>query len=177
MARYAQIPQPPELLTVEAVSGVGASFTALYYSYLLPVLTIVFGLYFSKGGPSLEDWIVSLIPVINWISLIILLLPIPPAYRHASALFLSLILCAILGVIMSELYLRITNMVVNGRKPQENARRQKVYEEAKAAALKAADPIKAAQDHRLRSQIRELESLAKTVDEKKAEVRRLLATL
>ncbi len=65
----------------------------------------------------------------------------------------------------------------NGNKPLENARRQKVYEDAMAAALKAAEPIKAAEDHRLRCQIRELEGLAKTVCEKEADVRRMLATL
>jgi hypothetical protein len=65
----------------------------------------------------------------------------------------------------------------NGRKPLENARRQKAYQEACAVALQAAEPIKAAQDHRLRCQIRELEGLAKTVGEKETDVRRILATL
>ena len=65
----------------------------------------------------------------------------------------------------------------NGNRPRENARRQKAYEGAMAAALKAAEPLKAAEDHRLRCQIRELEGLAKTVGEKEADVRRILATL
>jgi hypothetical protein len=67
--------------------------------------------------------------------------------------------------------------VANGSRPAENSRRQKAYAEARAVALKAAEPLKAAEDHRLRCQIRELEGLAKTVGEKKADVRRLLATL
>jgi hypothetical protein len=65
----------------------------------------------------------------------------------------------------------------NGKRPAENARRQKAYEKAKAAALEAAVPLKAAEDHRLRIQIRELEGLAKTVGEKATDVRRILATL
>jgi len=65
----------------------------------------------------------------------------------------------------------------NGSRPLENARRQKAHEEAVAAALKAAEPIKAAGDHRLRCQLPELEGLAKTVGEKEADVRRIPATL
>lgn len=174
--RYAKLPQPPELLALQDVSGVGASFAGLYYSYLLPVLTMGFGMYFSYGGPTLGEWIANLIPVINWISLLILLLPIPPVYKHASTFFSSLILLAILGAILVPICSHIANMMVNGPKPQENARRQKAYDKAVATALKAAEPLKAAQDHRLRTQIRELESLAKTIGEKEAEVTRLLPT-
>jgi hypothetical protein len=67
--------------------------------------------------------------------------------------------------------------IANGDKPRENARRQEAHEAAVAAALRAAKPVKAAEDHRLRSQIRELEGLAKTVTGKEADVRRILATL
>jgi hypothetical protein len=72
-------------------------------------------------------------------------------------------------------YFRV--MATNGNRPVENARRQYAYEEAKAAALKGAERTKSAEDHRLRLQIRELEGLAKTVGEKEADVRRILATL
>ena len=65
----------------------------------------------------------------------------------------------------------------NGTMPEENARRQHAYREAVAAALKAAEPVKAAADHRLRVQIRELESLLKTLGERQEDVRRILATL
>ena len=44
-------------------------------------------------------------------------------------------------------------------------------------AWKAAEIAKAAQDHRLSCQIRELESLAKTVGEKEAEIRQLMTSL
>jgi len=43
--------------------------------------------------------------------------------------------------------------------------------------LKAAEPIKAAQDHRLRCQIRELDGLIKTVTEKADGIRKILRTL
>jgi hypothetical protein len=65
----------------------------------------------------------------------------------------------------------------NGSRPFENARRQKAYEEARASALKAAEPVKAAQDHRLRCQIRELEGLITTVTKKAEDVRGILRTL
>jgi hypothetical protein len=67
--------------------------------------------------------------------------------------------------------------MANGTRPAENSRRQHAYEEATAMALRAAEAIKAAEDHRLRCQIRELEGLAKTIGEKEADVRRILATL
>ena len=65
----------------------------------------------------------------------------------------------------------------NGKRPAENVRRQRAYEAARTEALEAAEPIKAAQDHRLRCQIRELEGLITTVTEKAEDVRRLLRTL
>lgn len=65
----------------------------------------------------------------------------------------------------------------NGNRPCENARRQKTYEDAAAAALSVAERTKAAEDHRLRYRIRELEGLIKTVAEKEADVHRILSTL
>jgi hypothetical protein len=85
----------------------------------------------------------------------------------------------ILSAIAFGLSLRRNLMarVANGNRPLENARRQRAYEEAREAALKAAEPVKAAQDHRLRCQIRELEGLIETVTDKAEDVRRLLITL
>jgi hypothetical protein len=71
-------------------------------------------------------------------------------------------------------------MVANGGKPSENsrrrrefARRQKEHEKAVARALKAAEPIKAAEDYRLLTNIRGLESEIRAVREKAEAVRRL----
>lgn len=65
----------------------------------------------------------------------------------------------------------------NGNRPLENARRQKEYERAVTEALKAGEPVQAAQDHRLRCQIRELDGLIKTYTDKAEDVRRILRTL
>jgi len=65
----------------------------------------------------------------------------------------------------------------NGRAPSENARRKRGYEAACTTARKAAEPVKAAQDHRLTVQIRELDGLIKTVTEKAEDVRGILRTL
>ncbi|MGA2324565.1 MAG: hypothetical protein ABSG22_12055 [Sedimentisphaerales bacterium] len=95
-------------------------------------------------------------------------------------------LCLLAVVITSPFYLvtliiglvpALTARIANGKRPQENARRQKAYEAAYAVALKAAEPVKAAQDHRLRSRICELEGLITTMTEKAEDVRRILATL
>ena len=63
----------------------------------------------------------------------------------------------------------------NGTHPQENARRQKAYKQARSEALKAAEPTKAAQDHRLRLNIRDAEAGMKMLAEKSEEIRRLVA--
>ena len=65
----------------------------------------------------------------------------------------------------------------NGNRPQENAHRQLKYERDMAAAMKDAERKKAAEDHRLRVQIRELEGEINAVGEKVAEVRQILTTL
>lgn len=51
------------------------------------------------------------------------------------------------------------------------------HEAAVAAALSAAVPLKEAQDHRLRCQIRDLAGLAQTVSEKETAVRQIVAKL
>lgn len=65
----------------------------------------------------------------------------------------------------------------NGDRPMENARRQEAYEAACAAAIRAAEPTKAAQDHRLRCQIRELDGLIETVTERAEKLRGILRNL
>lgn len=68
-------------------------------------------------------------------------------------------------------------VAANGSLPQENARRRKEHDDAVAASIRDAEPRKAAEDHRLRIQIRELESLTKTVSAKETAVRDLLKSL
>ena len=88
-------------------------------------------------------------------------------------LFLCALICS--GLIVPCLYLRI--LVANGKKPQENARRERAYEEDMATAMRDAERNKSAEDHRLRVQIRELEGEIKAVGDKAEDVRRILTSL
>jgi hypothetical protein len=79
--------------------------------------------------------------------------------------------------ILYSLFTFIRTNVANGNRPAENARRKNAYEREMAAAMREAERKKAAEDHRLRVQIRELEGEIKAVSEKMAGVRRILATV
>ncbi|MSV32351.1 MAG: hypothetical protein EXQ57_07510 [Bryobacterales bacterium] len=156
--RYAQLPRPPEFLKLEDVPPFWKGFMAggtgcvfWFYSLFSTLLTVI-GV--ALHGPSSSNVFEIFLNggfFLNWVPL--------------------------LGMVIysASKHLRVKN--ANGNKPLENARRKKAHEAAVAAALKAAIPLKEAQDHRLRCQIRDLEGLAKTVDEKAAEIRRILATL
>jgi hypothetical protein len=161
--RYAKFPNPPELLPVVEVPPLGP---LLWWSFVWGVGTwfcvgiVCVVLYFplmligavimgsDQAGKDLAGAIAGIGPLIALI--------VPSA------------------VILSP---HFKAWAANGKRPVENARRQKAYEEARASALKAAEPVKAAQDHRLRCQIREVEGLITTVTEKAEDVRRLLRTL
>jgi hypothetical protein len=151
--RYAKLPNPPELLPLVPVPPIGPIvWSSVGYSigwvFVLFCVYIIVELARELGIHSIPK---------NWAD--------PP-------LILGWLLIWVLTFVP---YIKAN--AANGERPLENARRQKAYEEACAAALRAAEPIKAAEDHRLRCQIRELEGLAKTVGEKEADVRRILATL
>lgn len=83
---------------------------------------------------------------------------------------------SVLAALISQVP-HFATMYANGTKPMENARRADAHQRAVGAALKAAEPVKAAADHRLRVQIRELEGLIKTLSEKQQSVRRILGNL
>ena len=148
--RYAKLPNPPELLSLKPVPALWP----LVGRSLLQGLGMFFGLTLLLGlvGTISSDAIVD-----NTVSIILLLATVAPAAVLLTPYFKA--------------------KAANGKRPAENARRQKAYEKAYAEALQAAEPIKAAQDHRLRCQIRELEGLITTVTEKAEDVRRLLRTL
>lgn len=171
--RYATLPLSPELLQVEAVPTIwnqvvtglrsGCAILPGTGCALLIVLVICapaikrtfgpinltkpFGV---RGVPLFDElfWVLCISAILTW------------AAR-----------------ISMGLWARSRVQAANGKRPLENARRQEAYEQAKATALIAAERMKAAEDHRLRYQIRELEGLTKTVSEKEADVRRILATL
>lgn len=161
---YAQLPQPPKLLALEDVIALKLTgFWAFYYVYLLPLLA-----YLSLNKFRWDDALFMVIPGLNWIFTLAFI-----TGKDRSAFLSGLIFLAIVG----EVVRRGKTIVANGMKPLENARRQKAYDDAFVAALKAAEPLKKAEDHRLRCQIRDSESLAETLGENEAKVRQLLATL
>jgi hypothetical protein len=159
--KYAQIPNPPELLELQPVPP----FWTCLWQGLLGGFLLFFGASFCVVFCGLL--VRAFIEVaVN-----------PEVARTTSDLLFLIPWCLWAYVVFSSLLPYFRARVANGNRPLENARRQKLYEEAVARALKAAEPVKAAQDYRLRCQIRELEGLIKTVGEKEAEVRRILETL
>lgn len=156
--RYANLPQPPALLTLQPVPELLGEHAALTFLVLLPFGLVLFGV------PGLVvAWIVSLFS----------------EYWGLIAYVLVFVMCLVICALMigERVFPHFRAVKANGERPRENARRTQTYQEACAAAMKAAEPIKAAQDYRLRIQIRELESQAKMIMEKEKDVRCLLATL
>ena len=157
--RYAHLPQPPEFLELQnvpsfwigLVNGLGMALIWIAVSFIGQISQQS-----ALGNP------------IRWGDRVVLVL---------AGLIIHLRWGGCVVAVLAGLFNHFRVKVANGDRPSENARRRKAHKEATAAALKAAEPIKAAEDHRLRCQIRELEGLVKTVAEKEADVRRLLATL
>ncbi len=153
--RYAKFPEPPELLQVKPLSVFWRVLC-----FVVSMLIVVFG-----GG------------LLTALILRICSISFGDFSKRANGPVFGLlewlaVVCLYIGAVRP-----FCDNLVNGKRPLENARREKAYKAARAAALKAAEPVKAAQDHRLRCQIRELEGLIKTVTEKAEDVRRLLRTL
>ena len=152
VAQYATFPPAPAMLALipvpPLVSGCAAG-VFLYCCVSVLIMAVV-------GAVGFADGTISLMKSVPMFFALALMLVIPlliassPHFRAKAA---------------------------NGKRPLENARRQRDYSTSCAAALKAAEPIKAAQDHRLRCQIRELEGLIKTVTAKAEDVRCILKTL
>lgn len=156
--RYANLPQPPELLTLQPVPKLLGEGWSVIFFVLIPFMWAMVGV------PGLVvAWIIS------WFS----------EFAGLIAFVLIPVICLAISVqmILQQVSPHFRAVNANGERPRENARRQEAYEEARTAALKAAEPVKAAQDYRLRVQIRELESQAKMIMEKEVDVRHLLATL
>ncbi|WP_310452257.1 hypothetical protein [Sulfuritalea sp.] len=184
--RYAKLPQTPELLALENVpdfwaslgsgltSAAGWLFGSTIGSYVFMVVYDIIFHSFRRAG-------LTHTPSFAWIEHIpffVFGIPGPGRrYLEPENLILNLfVLGGCVVVVLACLFPHFKAKRSNGDRPRENARRQKAHQEAVATALKAAEPLKAAEDHRLRVQIRELESCAKTVSDKEAEVRRLLPT-
>jgi transcription initiation factor TFIIIB Brf1 subunit/transcription initiation factor TFIIB len=146
--RYAKLPQQPELLPLKRVKSTAYSF----------LKSCVVGFCSNDEG-------------YTWDPAGILFLPV-------NAILWSFIWVPIMFLKgFYDLVMFVITKIENGSSPFENARRQKAYGSACAVALKAAESVKAAQDHRLRTQICELEGLITTMTEKAEDVRKILKTL
>jgi hypothetical protein len=178
--RYADLPPSPALLDLEDVPsfwkglkglGIGLAVAPLWFAFMFIVAMIVTFLSIICCG--IYEMVKNL-PIGT----------VAPWEKPLNSLLLLLlwggIVLSVLSGVVSALsgpYNHFRVIKANGNKPSENARRKRAHEEAVAAALKVAERAKAAEDHRLRYQIREVEGFAKTVGEKEAAVRRILATL
>lgn len=166
--RYAKLPPDPELLQLKDAPSLGQTLGQMFGGagiligslVGLFVVSAVFGIVFNIVGPIfLEKQSVG------------------GVNNFMERLFQFVFFGGAALVVAVPLVIRFNASLANGQRPQENARRQRAYQEAVAAALKAAEPVKAAAGHRLRIQIRELESLIKTLGKREADVRGILATL
>ncbi len=157
LERYAKLPPPPELLPLQKVPD-------LFGDGGLGLLM----------GLTLFGWLCVAVPgfVVAWI------IGVFSVYWGSIANISVIVICLGLAAKMTHESVspHYKAVAANGARPTENARRQDVYEKARVVALKAAEPIKAAQDHRLRSQIIELEGLEKTVRKIEVEVGQQLKT-
>jgi hypothetical protein len=163
--RYAHLPEKPELLKLKPFPSfwegwglglIAAPLCLVGYIVADVALRIIFGVWnfiyqvFNPRAGTLSEWkLISLLPVIA---------------------LCAWIVCILVGVLRHLLVMR-----ANGDMPKENARRQRAYDKALAAALKEAEPVKNAEDHHLRRKIVDLEGKAKVTSRKEQEFRNLLA--
>jgi len=162
LERYAHLPQPPKLLELKPVPSFWVGL-ASGVGLLVAWIAVVF-----IGGGILLLFLSIVNEVIRSEAL---------SDRNLNSVLTPIFWLGCLVAPVVGLFDYFAATIANGSRPLENSRRLQAYEEARAVALKAAEPLKAAEDHRLRCQIRELEGLAKTIGEKEADVRRILATL
>jgi hypothetical protein len=169
--RYAAHLQPPELLQLKEVPplwksvGIGLLLLpALGIIILIVLVVIAFVLDISGTRTTVTVYgIHSLYPnsFVEHLNMIAALLFWGPSVL----------------VVLSGAFRHFSAMAANGNRPLENSRRKEAFEKEQAAEMKIAERKKAAEDHRMRVQIRELEGEIKAVSEKAADVRRILATL
>lgn len=133
VVRYAKLPAPPEMLALTTVPDIWGCFG--------------FGLIASAV------WFV-VTSILAWLATVFS----DGSTTEISPFFTLVIVAGYATCFSFTLVPYIGARVQNGTKPAENARRHEAHRRAIDAALKAAEPIKAAEDHRLREQIRKLEA-------------------
>lgn len=165
--RYAQLPQKPNLLPLQPVPSL---LSCLFYGLSLATICSAYACF---------------VPLLSAIVFFITLLgvAIDSKLLRDQAFVRNFLSSGFItvswwgGFTLFYLWPYFSAIQANGERPMENARRQKDYELAYAMALKAAEPVRSAQNHRLSVQIRELEGLVRTVTKKADDVRRILASL
>ncbi len=188
--RYAKLPESPEFLTlvdvpnlsIGVLRGLGyaalwviVSYIALWilkFPYFVIVNTVTnrfrqgnFDSHFAANKPS-------------WIEISDFFYYSGHGWLEPENLILNVIVYGVcITIVIYSVVPHFKAKAANGENPRENARHQKAYDDARSAALKFAEPLKAVADHRLRSQIVELEGLEKTVRKIEVEVGRQLITL
>jgi hypothetical protein len=167
--KYAKFSAEPELLQLEPVPSAleilgwdQKGDFRLAVTFLFIVAIVIFWLWVLIGFNLMHNnHLILGLPIylVGWVG------------GLASILLLPFYLVSLLIGLVSFVKAKVSN----GSRPHENVRRQKVYEQACAEALKAAEPTKAAQDYRLRLNIRDAEASLKTLTEKSEAIRRLQA--
>jgi len=158
LERYAKLPNPPELLPEEKKES-GVTFSGC----------LGFVVFFST----------AVFCILRLEALISKTFSFSPDYFEHSGVgcLLTVVSVWFLFFCFVWAFSAFVAFIVNDKRPLENARRQRTYKAAYEAAMKAAEPVKAAQDHRLRCQIRELEGLIVTMTRKAEDIRGILDTL
>jgi len=175
LERYAKLPPTPELLGVEPSPQVGGIVTyvgtallfsmqaALSFVVLGPFVALISCPFMAKRPGMLDRW---------WGE------GFMSGMLKFARYWVAVCLAVPLGLLVFNLvvfvFQSIRTRIVNGTRPQENRQRRRDYQLAYANALKAAQPVKAAQDHRLSFRIRELDGLIATVTEKEEAIRNIL---
>jgi hypothetical protein len=150
--RYAKLPPPPHLLELQEVPPLWGPLAWAALTWF--VAMALFGF------------------VLNIVSLV---LGNRSTFDRLPWLLIHIVTITPFLVVAARPHFKAT--AANGDRPAENSRRLREFDDTKTAALKVAETATAAQDHRLRVQIRELEGLERTVAAKASEVSRLLVTL
>jgi len=168
--RYAKLPPSPVLLQAkEAPSFMGSVMTGAFgggclWFLILDVLFAVFSTALVYTAVSYHNALLHRLAIRFG----------PNFWHNPGSVVGPMVLLALVLGILSGLTKYVRAAGANGRIHAENARREKEYEKAKAAAVKAAIPEKEKTDHILRRQIVELEGFLKNATQQEAHVRQIL---
>jgi hypothetical protein len=159
--RYAHLPEQPELLKLKPFPPFWEGWGFGLIAFPLCLVGVLFALQIIIEVSKFIYEIITLGGKLSELRLI--------------PYILGIALCAWIVCLLVVAFRHLSVKIANGDMPKENARRQRAYDNALAAALKEAEPVKNAEDHRLRRKIVDLEGKAKVTSRKEQELRNLLA--